>query len=90
MKKATTTASADQADWVEILRMFETEAVRLYLGWVAQDRLEKTRADLNTYLMDDSEVILKYLLPAWESIEISEEGEDGNHITSTIKASPFL
>ena len=69
--------------WKDIKTILYDECCFLFLSWIGC-LIALLRRNLKEYLADNFEANLNFL-PKWESVEISEEGEGGTQVKSTIR-----
>ena len=81
--KINKTSSEVNTRWIKIKEEFMDMCSFLFISWIncLGSTLKKV---LKQKLENNYEANLN-LLPQWETVEISEEGEDGKHVTSVIR-----
>ena len=73
------------AEWCGMLKAFHTMSCHVFTDWIRETQLPQFRQQMQEYLSFDAESDLKHVLPEWDAVDISEEGEDGNVLQSTIR-----
>ena len=82
-----TSQKVSEEDWNRVEALLEGEATRTFVAWVDKFPIGSATQTLESVLVwsDDRVMMEQVLSPAWDQVEISEEGEEGQAVTSTIR-----